>query len=64
MKPPRFAYADPSTVDEAVTLKREHGEDAIVLAGGQSLVPRLNMRLASPEMLIDINGVADLQQVR
>lgn len=63
MKPPRFAYHDPTTVAEALELKAEHGFDATILAGGQSLVPMLNMRLASPDVLIDVNGIADLQQV-
>lgn len=63
MKPPRFAYFDPVSVADAVALKSEHGGDATVLAGGQSLVPMLNMRLASPEVLIDINGIGELQQV-
>lgn len=64
MKPPRFAYHDPGTVSEAVALKAEFGDEAAVLSGGQSLVPLLNMRLASPRALIDVNGIAELQGLR
>ena len=53
MKPAPFEYFDPKTVEEAVSLLREHGEDAKVLAGGQSLMPLLNMRMARPEALIE-----------
>ncbi|MCD2191488.1 FAD binding domain-containing protein [Actinomycetospora soli] len=63
MKPPRFLYCDPDTLEEAVALKSQHEFDALVLAGGQSLMPMLNMRLAGPEVLIDINGVTDLQHI-
>lgn len=54
MKPVAFAYERPASVEEAVALLREH-EDAKVLAGGQSLVPMLNMRLARPSLLVDVN---------
>src|SRR5438477_7253158 len=64
MKPPPFEYHDPSTLDEALGLLAEHGYDAKVLAGGQSLVPLLNFRLARPERLIDLNGVAELDYLR
>jgi CO/xanthine dehydrogenase FAD-binding subunit len=60
MKPARFEYADPATLPEALTLLGERGDEAKILAGGQSLVPLLNMRLAMPEVLVDINGVAGL----
>ncbi|WP_416982235.1 FAD binding domain-containing protein [Streptomyces sp. T028] len=63
MKPPPFTYCDPESVDEAVALKREYGIDALVLAGGQSLIPMLTLRLARPEALIDINGIGDLQKI-
>jgi carbon-monoxide dehydrogenase medium subunit len=63
MKPVRFAYADPRTVEEAVALLGEHGDDARLLAGGQSLVPLLNLRLARPAVLIDLNRVAGLDAV-
>ena len=48
MKPPKFDYFDPTTVEEALDLLKEYGEDAKILAGGQSLVPLLNFRLARP----------------
>jgi carbon-monoxide dehydrogenase medium subunit len=64
VKPSRFEYFAPSTVDECVALLSEHGEDAKLLAGGQSLVPLMNLRLAAPEVLIDLNGVAELEAVR
>ncbi len=55
MKPPSFGYERPATVAEALTVLGELGPDAKVLAGGQSLVPLLNMRLAAPHVLVDIN---------
>jgi carbon-monoxide dehydrogenase medium subunit len=54
---PPFAYEAPSTVDDAVGLLRRHGGDAKVLAGGQSLVPLLNYRLADPRVVVDINDL-------
>ncbi len=62
MKPPRFEYHAPSTVAEAVS-RLGSLEDAKVLAGGQSLVPLLNFRLALPAHLIDINRVAELDRI-
>lgn len=64
MKPPLFDYHDPSTVDRALDLLAEHGEDAKVLAGGQSLVPLLNFRLASPDYLIDLSRIPSLAYIR
>jgi carbon-monoxide dehydrogenase medium subunit/6-hydroxypseudooxynicotine dehydrogenase subunit alpha len=64
MKPPPFEYDDPTTVDEALGLLAEHGDEAKVLAGGQSLVPLLNFRLARPERLVDINRLDRLAYVR
>lgn len=64
MKPPAFDYVRADTADEAVALLAEHGEDARVLAGGQSLLPILNMRLAQPRLLIDISRCAGLARVR
>jgi carbon-monoxide dehydrogenase medium subunit len=63
MKPPKFMYCDPDSVDEAVALKSEFGIDSLVLAGGQSLFPMLNIRLARPEALIDINKISGLQKI-
>ncbi len=55
MKPALFRYDRPESVEEAVALLAEHGDEAKVLAGGQSLVPMLNMRLARPSVLVDVN---------
>jgi CO/xanthine dehydrogenase FAD-binding subunit len=63
MKLPPFAYEAPATVAEAVDLLAEHGDEASVLAGGQSLIPLLALRLARPAVLIDINGVGELSGV-
>lgn len=60
MKPPRFQYHAPQSLDEALALLAELGADAKPLAGGQSLIPMLNMRLARPGHLIDLNRVAEL----
>lgn len=64
MKPPLFDYHDPSAIEGALDLLSEHGEDAKVLAGGQSLVPLLNFRLASPDHLIDLGRIPTLAYVR
>ena len=64
MKPAPFEYFDPRTVDETVTLLESHGDDAKVLAGGQSLVPMLALRLARPAAVIDLNRVTGLDGVR
>ena len=63
MKPSRFAYHAPATVDECVAVLAEHGEEAKPLAGGQSLVPMMNLRLAAPAVLVDLNGIAELSYV-
>lgn len=60
MKPPRFTYHAPETVGETLGLLARHGDGARVLAGGQSLMPMLNFRLARPAHVIDINRVGDL----
>jgi len=64
VKPAPFEYHAPETVDECLAVLAEHGEDAKLLAGGQSLVPMLALRLANPEHLIDVNRVAGLASVR
>ena len=65
MKPPPFSYAAPSTLAEAVGLLAEHAdEEARVLAGGQSLIPLMNFRLAKPGYLIDLRNVAGLSGIR
>lgn len=63
MKPAPFAYRAPSTVEEALEILGEEGEAAKVLAGGQSLVPMMNFRLARPEMLVDINRLPGLDRI-
>lgn len=60
MKPAPFAYARARSVDDAVRLLREHGDGAKILAGGQSLIATLNMRLSAPQILIDINKIEGL----
>jgi len=62
--PSRFDYAAPSSVQEAVRLLSSGGEGAKVLAGGQSLIPLLKLRLASPTMLVDINRIKGLEYIR
>src|SRR5258708_20226569 len=64
MKPSRFRYFVGNDVDEAVTLLAEQGEEARVLAGGQSLMALMNMRLARPAALIDLNEIGELAYVR
>ena len=64
MKPAPFAYFDPSTVEEAVSLLEEQGGEAKLIAGGQSLVPLLNMRLARPSAVIDLNRIEGLSYIR
>lgn len=64
MKPPSFDYSRPGSVAEAVRLLGELGEDGKVLAGGQSLVPLLSMRLAAPHHLVDINRLTELAYLR
>jgi CO/xanthine dehydrogenase FAD-binding subunit len=63
LKPPPFAYTDPASVPEALEILGQHGDDAKLLAGGQSLVPLLNMRLAQPEVLIDLNRIEALSYI-
>ena len=60
MKPPKFEYHAPRTVDEALALLGRYGGDAKVLAGGQSLMPLLNFRLARPAALVDLNRIPSL----
>jgi len=63
VKPPVFEYHDPSTVEEALDLLRRYGDDAKILAGGQSLMPMLNFRLARPAHVIDINRIGALTRI-
>jgi carbon-monoxide dehydrogenase medium subunit len=64
MKPAPFEYFAPRSIAETIDLLAQHGEDGKLLAGGQSLVPLMNFRLARPASLIDINRVAELDYVR
>ena len=63
MKPAPFDYHAPTTVDEVVALLHEHGDEAKVLAGGQSLIPMLNLRLARFATLVDLGRVASLRRL-
>jgi len=63
MKPPPFGYSAPTTLDEALALLEEHGEDARPLAGGQSLVPLMSLRLARPSHLVDLAGISELGSI-
>ncbi|MDE3130714.1 MAG: xanthine dehydrogenase family protein subunit M [Acidobacteriota bacterium] len=64
VKPPSVEYVAPTTIEEALAELGRHGEDGKILAGGQSLVPLLNFRLARPRTLIDINRVQGLSYIR
>ncbi len=63
MKPPRFLYCAPRILDEALVLLDQNSEDTKVLAGGQSFVPLLNMRLAAPAYIVDINHISELNYI-
>ena len=60
MKSPQFEYVRPGSLDQALAILAEHGDEAKVIAGGQSLVPTMNMRLAAPSLLVDLNHVPGL----
>ena len=64
MKPPPFRYLRPASLDEALAALAEHGPEAKILAGGQSLVPLLNFRIARPAVIVDVNGLRELDGVR
>ena len=64
MKPAAFAYLAPESGEEALAALAEHGEAAAVLAGGQSLIPMMNLRIATPGMLIDIMRIPELCHIR
>ena len=63
MKPPRFDYLAPTSLDEALGILTSHGDEAKVLAGGQSLVPLLNFRLVRPAHLVDLNEIPGLDRI-
>src|SRR5262249_58503332 len=62
--PGSFAYHRPTSVNEAVGLLADLGEEARPLAGGHSLIPMMKLRLAAPEHLVDLAGIADLKGIR
>jgi carbon-monoxide dehydrogenase medium subunit len=64
MKPAPFKYYAPTTVEEALARLAEHGYDAKLLAGGQSLIPTMNFRLAQPSVLVDLNNISELFYIR
>jgi len=64
VKPAKFAYHAPSSLDEALSLLKRYGGEARVLAGGQSLIPMMNFRLAAPAALVDLNRMPDLDYIR
>ena len=64
MIPTAFDYVAPATVEEALTALAQHGDDAKILAGGQSLLPVLRMRLNAPEMVIDLGRIDALRGIR
>jgi len=63
LKPAPFIYVRAESLEEAVAALAEHGDEAKILAGGQSLTPFMNLRLATPEVLVDINGVSELEGI-
>jgi aerobic carbon-monoxide dehydrogenase medium subunit len=63
MYPASFEYFAPTTLDEALALLEEHGDEAKILAGGQSLIPLMKLRFAAPSAIIDINGISELGQL-
>jgi aerobic carbon-monoxide dehydrogenase medium subunit len=63
MKPAIFEYFAPTTLDEALELLHEHGDEAKILAGGQSLMPLMNLRLARPKIIVDINRLSGLDGI-
>jgi len=64
MKPAPFEYYAPNTIEEALSLLAQHGYDAKPLAGGQSLIPMMNFRLAQPAILVDLNNIKELAYIK
>ncbi len=63
MYPPKFDYERPDTVEGVLALLQEHGDEAKILSGGQSLIPVLKLRFAEPAMLVDVNGILGLDTI-
>lgn len=59
-----FSYESPGTLEEAISLLHKYGDEAKILSGGHSLIPMMKLRLATPEHLIDINGIPGLQHIK
>jgi aerobic carbon-monoxide dehydrogenase medium subunit len=64
MKPAPFEYLVPDSIEQALNLKSQHGDEAKLLAGGQSLVPAMNFRVVQPTVLIDLNRIKELSYIR
>jgi carbon-monoxide dehydrogenase medium subunit len=64
MIPPAFEYVRPNTIPEAIALLQQHGEDAKILSGGQSLIPMMKLRIVRPSYLIDINRISGLSYIK
>ena len=64
MIPPSFEYLRPKSISEAIQMLQQHGDDAKILSGGQSLIPMMRLRLARPGILIDINRIAGLSHIK
>ena len=63
MYPPKFDYERPESVDRVLELLAQHGDEAKILSGGQSLIPVLKLRFAQPEMLVDVNAIPNLEAI-
>ena len=64
MIPNTFEYLSPQTLDEAISLLQQHGDEAKILSGGHSLIPMMKLRFATPEVLIDINNIPGLDFIK
>lgn len=64
MKPPKFNYLRPKTLNEALSFLEEHGDDSKIISGGQSLIPLLSMRLSTPDYLIDLGKLEELSYIQ
>jgi carbon-monoxide dehydrogenase medium subunit len=63
MYPPPFHYEAPTSIEEAISLLQQYGDEAKVISGGMSLIPMMKLRFASPEVLIDINNIPGLDNL-